>query len=111
MLGCTETITLVHHIAEADGDRYVCHTVNNASWFSKITIATSADGAKPVNTFDVRIMEALEGHIPELGDFCVKGIIEHVTKPADLKGRDYFRITAIGKNFRGVLSHWRVSGQ
>lgn len=111
MLGCTETITLVHHIPEDDGDRYVCHTVNNASWFAKNTIATSADGAKPVNTFDVRIFDTLEGKNPDLGDFCVKGIIEHVTKPADLKGLEYFRITAIGKNYRGALPHWRVSGQ
>lgn len=111
MLGCTETITLVHHIPEADGDRYICHTVNNCSWFSKITIATSGDGAKPVNTFDVRIMDALEGHVPELGDFCVHGIIETVEKPSDLKGLEYFRITAIGKNFREPLPHWRVSGQ
>lgn len=111
MLGCTETITLVHHISEDDGDRYVCFSVNNASWFSKITIATTADGAKPVNTFDVRIMDALEGHIPELGDFCVHGVVEHVSKPSDLKGVEHFRITAIGKNYRGTLPHWRVSGQ
>jgi hypothetical protein len=112
MLACTETVTLIHHIAEDNGDKYVCFPVyNKASWFAKITIATSADGAKPVNTYDVRIMDALEGKIPELGDYCVKGIVEHVTKPADLKGLEYFRITAIGKNFRSVLPHWRVSGQ
>ena len=111
MLGCDHTITLVHHIPKADGDRYTCHTVNNASWFAKITIATSGDGVKPVNTFDVRIMDALEGHIPDLGDFCVHGIVEHVEKPADLKEHEYFRITAIGKNYRGGLPHWRVSGQ
>lgn len=111
MLACTETITLVHHIAEADGDRYVCHTVSNASWFSKTTITTTNNGATPANTFDVRIMEALEGHIPDLGDFCVRGIVEHVTKPADLKEHEYFRITAIGKNYRGGLPHWRVSGK
>ena len=111
MLGCNQTITLVHHVADDNSDVYICHTVNNASWFAKNTIATSGDGAKPVNTYDVRIMEDLAGHIPELGDYCVLGVVEHVEKPADLKDVEHFRITAIGKNFRGVLPHWRVSGQ
>lgn len=110
MLGCTETITLVHHIKD-DDDTYTCHTVNNASWFSKVTISTSADGAKPVNTFEARIFGDFLGVEPSLGDYCVKGVVEGIEKPSDLKNAVYFRITAIGNNKRGGLSHWRLSGQ
>ena len=110
MLGCTETITLIHHI-KGDDDSYTCHTVNKASWFSKVTISTAADGAKPVNTFDVRIFDEFLGVEPSLGDYVVKGIVESIEKPSDLKNKIYFRITAISDNRRGNLAHWRVSGQ
>lgn len=109
MLGCTETITLVHHIKD-DDDTYECYTVEKASWFSKNTITTSGDGAKPVNTFDVRLFGDLAIQ-PALGDYVVKGIIDSVEMPSDLKGKVYFRITAISDNRRGGLPHWRVSGQ
>lgn len=110
MLGCTETITLVHHIKDND-DTYTCYTANKASWFSKITISTSADGAKPVNTFDVRVIDDFSGVVPALGDYVVKGIVEDIESPADLKNKVYFRITAISDNRRGGLAHWRFSGQ
>ena len=110
MLGCTETITLVHHIKN-DDDTYTCHTVKNASWFSKTTIATSADGAKPVNTYDVRVFGSFEGVTPSMGDYVIKGHKNRVESPADLKNEVYFRITAIGYNNRDVLPHWRFSGQ
>lgn len=110
MLGCTETVTLVHHIKD-DDDTYTCHTVKNASWFEKVTIATSADGAKPVNTYEVRLFVENLGVEPSLGDYCVKGIVKDIEAPADLKNERYFRITAIGDNTRGGLAHWRVSGQ
>lgn len=110
MLGCTETITLVHHVKN-DDDTYTCHTVENASWFAKTTISTSADGAKPVNTFEVRLFGEISDVEPSLGDYVVKGIIDSVETPSDLKNKVYFRITAISDNRRGGLSHWRVSGQ
>lgn len=110
LIGCSETITLVHHIKD-DDDTYTCHTVNKASWFSKTTISTSADGAKPVNTFDVRIFDEFSGVVPSLGDYVVKGIVEGIETPSDLKNMVYFRITSIADNRRGGLAHWRVSGQ
>lgn len=110
VIGCTETVTLVHHI-KGDDDIYECHTVGKASWYEKTTISTSADGAKPVNTFDVRLFGDLTGVQPAKGDYIVKGIIDSVETPADLKNEVYFRITSIGDNRRGGLPHWRVSGQ
>ncbi len=110
MLECNETITLVHQLKD-DDDTLECHTVKNCSWFEKLTITTSADGAKPVNTFEVRIFDALNGIIIARGDYCVKGIVTNIEKPSDLKNETYFRITAIGNNMRGGLAHWRVSGQ
>lgn len=110
VIGCTETVTLIHHIKD-DEDVYECHTVGRASWFSKTTISTSAEGAKPVNTFEVRIFGDLMGVQPALGDYVVKGIIDSVETPRDLKNAEYFRITAISDNRRGGLPHWRLSGQ
>ena len=110
MLGCTETITLVHHVKD-DDDTLTCHTVNNASWFEKTTISTSADGAKPVNTFDVRVFDDFLGVTPALGDYVVKGIVDGIETPRDLKNEVYFRITAISNNKRAHLPHWRLSGQ
>jgi hypothetical protein len=110
ILGCTETVTLVHHIKD-DDDTYTCHPAKNASWFSKVTISTSADGAKPVNTFEVRVFGEFPGTEPSLGDYVVKGIVEGIESPTDLKNMVYFRITAISDNRRGGLPHWRVSGQ
>ena len=110
VIGCTETITLIHHIKD-DDDTYTCHTVNKASWHQKTTISTSADGAKPVNTFEVRVFGDFLGVEPSLGDYVVKGVVEGIETPHDMKNTAYFRITAIGDNRRGGLAHWRLSGQ
>lgn len=110
MLGCTETITIVHHIKD-DEDAYTCTTVENASWFAKTTISTSGDGAKPTNTYDVRIFGEISGVEPALGDYVVKGIIETVETPRDLKNEVSFRITGISDNRRAPLPHLRLSGQ
>lgn len=110
MLGCTETITIVHHIKD-DEDTYTCTAVENASWFAKTTISTSGDGAKPTNTYDVRIFGEISGVEPALGDYVVKGIIETVETPRDLKNKVSFRITGISDNRRAPLPHLRLSGQ
>lgn len=110
MIGCTETITLIHHNKEQD-DTYICTTIGGASWFSNVTITTSADGAKPVNSYVVRVSNPPVNFNPVTGDYCVKGTVKSIEKQSDLKGLDYFRITAVGNNKRGILSHIRISGQ
>jgi hypothetical protein len=111
MLECNNIVTIIHHNKLSDDDEYICTTYDKASWFKKNTITTSADGAKPVNTYDVRVFGDFEGVTPSLGDYVVKGIKNRVETPADLKNEVYFRITAIGFNKRAVLPHWRLSGQ
>ena len=106
---CDQTVTLVHHIKGDDGDTYACTTYEKASWFKKQTITTSADGAKPVNTYEVRIL-GTQDISPALGDYVALGAVSGVSKPSDLKG-DHFRVTSIGDNRRGTLAHWRLSGQ
>ena len=109
MLGCDKTVTLIHH-EKSDDDNYLCTVFEGASWFKKITIATSGDGAKPTNTYETRIMGTMD--IPAaLGDYIALGVVEAVEAPSDLAGLDHFRITAIGDNRRGSLAHWRFSGQ
>lgn len=110
MLECNNIITIVHHSKETDDDLYICKAYDNASWYKRNTITTSADGAKPVNTYEARIMTA-EGVDVALGDYVVLGKVESIDKPSDLKEHDHFRITAIGDNRRGMLAHWRLSGQ
>lgn len=109
MIACDQTITLVKHNTETDGDAYTCETVNGVSWFSKTVITTSGDGAKPANTYEVRIIGNTDIS-PAPGDYVVRGIVKDITKPSDLKGAEYFRITSVGDNRRGSLPHWRVSG-
>ena len=109
MLGCDKTVTLIHH-EKGEDDNYICTVFENASWFKKITISTSGDGAKPANTYEARIMDKED--IPAaLGDYIALGVVEAVEAPSDLAEIDHFRITAIGDNRRGSLAHWRFSGQ
>ena len=109
MLECNNTVTLLHIDHNSDDDELQCIILENASWFKKNTITTSGDGAKPVNTYESRIMT--DRDIPiSLGDWLVLGAVEGVEKASDVTA-DKFRITAIGDNRRGILGHWRVSGQ
>ena len=110
MLMCDQTVTLVHHVKGDDGDTYTCTTHEKASWFKRNTITTSGDGAKPVNSYEVRIM-GTEDISPSLGDYVALGTVQNVSRPSDLSGVDHFRVTAIGDNRRGTLAHWRLSGQ
>ena len=109
MIACDQTITLVHHTTDWNGDSYSCIVLNGASWYSKTVITTSGDGAKPANTYEVRVLGDAD-IFPALGDYVVKGIVKSVTKPSDLKGVEHFRITSVGDNRRGSLPHWRLSG-
>lgn len=109
MLECNNTVTLLHIDHNSDDDEIECIVLENASWFKKNTITTSGEGAKPVNTYESRIMT--DRDIPfSLGDWLVLGGVTGVEKASDVTA-DKFRITAIGDNRRGMLKHWRVSGQ
>lgn len=110
MLECNNVITVIRHDKASDDDLYICTTFSQASWFEKKTIVTSADGAKPVNTYDTRIMGDIEIDVAP-GDFVALGVVENFETQSDLKGFDHFRITAVGDNRRGNLPHWRLSGQ
>lgn len=102
------TLTLIKHVKTDDGDVYTCHALHNASWFSSVSIVTSGDGAKPVNTYTVRVENAPIA--PEPGDYVTKAILSELDRISDLKGFEHFRITAVGNNQRGGLPHWRLSG-
>ena len=107
-----QVITLVKHNKTDTKDTYSCYSMPKASWFSSVSIVTSADGAKPVSTYTVRIPAEYvpTGVIPATGDYVVRGVITSINRPSDLSGMEHFRVTAVGPNLRGLLSHWRVSG-
>lgn len=109
MLGCDNTVTLIHHDRTSDDDNYICTVFQNASWFKKNTITTDANGAKPVNTYESRILTSADINVSP-GDWLVLGEVSSVDTPSSIE-LDKFRITAIGDNRRGLLAHWRVSGQ
>lgn len=112
MLMCNETVTLVRHIKLPDSDRYDCVPVDGASWYAKTAIASTSTGVAAANILKCRISDGLlpPDEPPRRGDYLVRGVITSVSSPADLTGREYFRITAIGDNRRGRNPHWAVSG-
>lgn len=113
MLMCNETVTLVRHIAEKDGDRYECISIVGASWHGKVQMIVSAQGAAPQNTFKSRIPDERmpTGVTPHKGDWLARGVIASVDRaPAAFANREYFQITAVGDNRRGRFPHWVVSG-
>lgn len=110
MLMCEETVTLVHEERTDDGESYVCTVIQGASWYGKAAMAQTTEGITPQNTYKSRFPATVLVQ-PHKGDFLVRGVVEIVKRaPADLKGREYFCITAVGDNRRGRLQHWTVSG-
>lgn len=112
MLMCNETVTLVQHIAELDGDRFVCVAVVGASWHGKAQMTVGTQGVSPQNTYQVRIPEDRlpTGVAPCKGDFLVRGVVASVTRPADFAQMEHFQVTAVGDNRRGRNPHWAVRG-
>lgn len=111
LLEGNQTITLVKH-DKGETDVYSCYTLEGASWHGKTVIVTSGDGVKPSNAFTVRIPAANmpDGVKPDEGDYIARGVVSEITKPGDFKDIEHFRITSVGANTRGLLSHWRVDG-
>lgn len=105
MLLCNETVTIVRHIAEANADRYECAVIVGVSWFGKRGDAPSASGGDaPKDAFTVRIPEALVPMVtPREGDILVRGILAEYTGKKCLKDREWFRVSSVGDNRRGVF--------
>lgn len=112
MLGCTETVTLIRHIKQPQGDAYDCVVIRGASWFAKTETVNTVKGITTGNVLKCRI---LPGSLPEsappcVGDYMVHGDIDALIKLSDLLPFEHFRITAVGDNRRGRLKHWLVTG-
>lgn len=108
MIGCTETVTLVHHVAGINEDSYICTVMEGVSWFGKAGDAPSASGGEaPKAEYTVRIpANAVPDPLPAPGDFLVRGVLMAYQGKHSLKGREYFRISRVGDNRRGRnLSH------
>lgn len=113
MLACRETVTLVHPVRGEDSDAYLCTVIRGASWYRKAVISLDGDGAKPVPVCRARIPEENmpRGVRPEEGDWLVRGALAAISRaPADLAGREYTLVTAVGDNRRGRFPHWLLSG-
>lgn len=113
MLMATETITLVQRVSEDDGEQYKLTVISGVSFYGKTVTVPTEKGAKPQNTYQVRIPadRMPEGITPKPGDFVVHGVALEVTAaPRDLQGYEYFAVTAVSDNRRGRLAHWAVRG-
>ena len=111
-LTCNRKVTLVHHVRGEDTDTYECHIIDGVSWYEKMQVSTSGDGAKPSSTVISRIPEdKLPMFLPEISDYLVLGAVEAISRPSDLRGMKYFRITSVSDNRHDrLLPHVRVSG-
>lgn len=108
MIGCTETVTLVHHVAGVNNDSYVCTVMDGVSWFGKLGDAPSAgNGEAPKTEYTVRIpSDAAPDPLPVPGDLLVRGVLTVYRGKDSLNGREYFRISRVGDNRRGKnLAH------
>lgn len=110
MLGCTETVTVVH----CDGELYTASVFQGASWFDKTQVRTEDKGLVFANAVKVRIPAESIGTaaLPRVGDHILRGALtDAVNTPADLAKHGARKILAVGDNRRGQLAHVVVIGQ
>ena len=107
-LACTELVTLVHHVKTADSDLYVCYPIQGVSWYAKTETAVTADGAKAVNVYKVRIPEAvLPSCLPEKLDYLVKGKFQGYSSRQTSKARLISRSPRSPTTGAGLFRMWR----
>lgn len=116
MLLCNETVTLVRHIAEKQGDFFTCTAISGVSWHGRTVIRPpsqmGSNGVELANVIQVCIPEA---HMPDglrvqTGDYLVRGALESVSSLRDLQNYAFMKVLAVTDNRRGRLRHWAVSG-
>lgn len=116
MLLCNETVTLIRHIAEKQGDSFTCTAICGVSWHGRTVIKPPSqmgnNGVELENVIRVRIPEA---HMPDglriqTGDYLVRGVLESVNSLRDLQKYEFMKALAVTDNRRGRLRHWAVSG-
>lgn len=112
MLGCTETVTVVH----CNGTGYTATVFEGVSWFDRTQVRTEDRGLVFANAVKVRIPAASLGGaaLPAVGDHLFRGALpagETIGGPADLARYGARRIMAVGDNRRGALAHVAVIGQ
>lgn len=113
MLMCNEKITLVKHVKKADQDQYTAVVINGASWFGKVKISPTADGAASATEVTCRIPadKMPDGVVPEVGDYILRGETEEAPTLERLtESGNAFEVLSIGDNRRGNIPHWRLSG-
>lgn len=106
-----DTVTIVRHIETIDGDSYSNTVIHGVSWKRSAGDNMGRQGETPVTSVTVRIPEEnLPDVLPTAGDYIVRGVAS-VNSLADLKGREYFRVSSISDNLRGIhLRHLAVNG-
>lgn len=112
MFQCNVSVTLVRHLREDDGDRYLRVPVHGASWYAKTAVVKTEKGLTTGNVLKCRIpAQALGGAVvPAKGDYLVRGIAAEIGKVADLNQYEYFAVTGVGDNRRGRFPHWLLTG-
>ena len=106
-LACTELATLVHHVKTADSDSYVCYPIHGVSWYAKTETAVTADGAKAVNVYKVRIPEAvLPSCLKNLTTWS-RGKFQGYSSRQTSKARPIFRSPRLPTTDAELFRMWR----
>ena len=115
LLACTETVTLVRHVQNPDGDSYERETIHGCSWHEKTGGSLSASGEQPNASVIVRIpADVAPVQLPAIGDYLIKGNLPPRTQVdpgnlarlnAYLPRLNAFRISKVGNNLRKPLPH------
>ena len=112
MLDCDKTVTLIRHVATADGDTYTCTVIHGCSWQTADGDHLGESGEAPGSAYVVHIPEdRVPGILPAPGDFMALGAVQTVTGRVDLSAAQHFRVSKVTDNRRGVfLGHVKVVG-
>lgn len=112
MLDCDKVVTLVRHVATADGDAYPCTIIPGCSWQTTDGDNLGESGEAPGSGYVVHIPEeCVPDILPTPGDFMALGAVQAVTGRKDLQGLRHFRVSKVIDNRKGVfLRHVKVVG-
>lgn len=104
MLCASETITIIHHTADANSDTYSCTVCVGVSWFGKGGMSSSAnDGRAPTVEYTVRIpADVVPATLPVPGDIIVKGILASYTGKNCIASMEHFIVGQVGDNRRAI---------
>lgn len=111
MLDCNQTVTLLRHTQQRDGDSYEAVVIPGCSWDYTDADALGSTGEAPASVYTVMMPEEVVTVLPAPGDFLALGAAPGAVSRRDLEGLPYFRVSGVSDRRKGVfLRHVKVVG-